>query len=374
VRMDADSGRYGMLETVKAYAREKLEASGELDGAVERHMQFFVRFAQDATPRLIGPDQRNWMLRVDVEYDNIQAAHSVCCSSPSKAMADLAFVRALKAYWITSGRINLGLTFSLEALANTGASSATFERAAGLCVAGMLYHFAGRFDDSLKLLDESVDLARSIGELRVLPTALSYASMAALERGDAAEALRFCDEGAAVALKVHNKHSYASVLNARGQVLRFVHDLSAAREPLERSRRLLMELGDEQGAANPLLNLAMVDIEEGDRVAAQEKLSAAIGVWERLETTALLQTLLDACGVFALSQGRSVLGSKLIAVSDSLYTSNGSRRDPADRLFVGKMLARYSVDLGSTKAGDVSMDWSEMGQLLREAAVAKLHY
>lgn len=340
VRMDAETGRYRMLETVKAYAREKLAASGELEGAVERHLQFFVGFARQANPNLKGPEQLEWMRRVDVEHDNFQTAHSACNQRPARAMDGLAIVRSLKYYWIASGRLAVGLRIAQEALENPGSTAPCFERAAGLRDAGMLCHFMGRNVEAGQLLKESIDLARRIGELRVLPTALQVASIVSLAADDSACALRYCDEAAAVAESLKSGHLLAAVLNTRGQVLRFVRDFDGARAALDESFGLLRSLGDKQGSANVLLNLAMVDIEQGKLSEAEWRLGLAYDYCESLSSPTLTQCLFDACGALLIARGDINSGLELIAGADILARETGNQRDATDQRFVDQAITR----------------------------------
>ena len=338
VRMDAETGRYRMLETVRAYAREKLEASGELEGAAERHLQFFVDFARNAGPQLNGPNQREWMLRIDRDSDNFYVAHLSCLAHAHRAMDDLTIVRSLKLYWIATGRIAQGLAMSLEALANPGAAAKSYERTVCLRDTGMMYHYAGQHRQSLDLLQQSIRNAREIGEVRILPTALHVASIASISVGDSDDALRYCEEAAEMALEVGYKHAHAAALNTRGQVLRYTDALDAARETLERALSLVEALGDEQGATNALLNLAMIDIEQGGLEAAEHRLAIAARQCERLDSPPLLQTLLDTCGALLIRRDRAELGARLIAASDQLSLETGSYRDPVDRRFVERAL------------------------------------
>jgi len=52
--------RYRMLEPVRQYAREKLEEGGEAEEARRRHADFFLALAEEAEPRLQGPEDTMW--------------------------------------------------------------------------------------------------------------------------------------------------------------------------------------------------------------------------------------------------------------------------------------------------------------------------
>ena len=70
----ADEPRYLMLETVREYARERLEASGEADDIRRRHAAWFLALAETAEPELVGPAQERWLDRLEDEHPNLRAA------------------------------------------------------------------------------------------------------------------------------------------------------------------------------------------------------------------------------------------------------------------------------------------------------------
>jgi len=67
-------GRFRMLETIRAYAVEQLQRSGEHDAVARRHAEFFTAFAEDAEPHLRGPTQRTWLNRLQQEDANLRGA------------------------------------------------------------------------------------------------------------------------------------------------------------------------------------------------------------------------------------------------------------------------------------------------------------
>ena len=78
VAKGSDEGvvRYRMLEPVRQYAWEKLEESGEAEEVRRRHATFFLAQAAEAEPRLRGPEDREWLERLESEHDNMRAALS----------------------------------------------------------------------------------------------------------------------------------------------------------------------------------------------------------------------------------------------------------------------------------------------------------
>jgi predicted ATPase/DNA-binding SARP family transcriptional activator len=66
--------RYHLLETVRAYAAERLSEAGEADQAARRHAAWFTGLAEAAEPQLRGRDQLVWFARVSADLDNLRVA------------------------------------------------------------------------------------------------------------------------------------------------------------------------------------------------------------------------------------------------------------------------------------------------------------
>jgi predicted ATPase len=65
-----------MLESVRQYARERLEASGEAGQVRERHAKYYLALAEEAEPKLRGSGQVGWLERLELEHANLRAALS----------------------------------------------------------------------------------------------------------------------------------------------------------------------------------------------------------------------------------------------------------------------------------------------------------
>src|SRR5207253_2107989 len=69
-----EEGRYRLLETIRQYARERLEERGETGRWRSRHRDFFLALAEEAEPKLSGPEQAVWLARLETEYENLRSA------------------------------------------------------------------------------------------------------------------------------------------------------------------------------------------------------------------------------------------------------------------------------------------------------------
>ena len=67
--------RFAFLETIREFALEHLEASGEGEELRRRHAAYYVGLAERAEPRFFGPQVGGWMDRTELELDNFRAAY-----------------------------------------------------------------------------------------------------------------------------------------------------------------------------------------------------------------------------------------------------------------------------------------------------------
>jgi predicted ATPase len=74
VIVDEGEARYQLLETIRQYARMKLHDSDEYDKLSNRHLDYFLRFAEEVEPKLHGHEQPVWLDWLDAEHDNMRAA------------------------------------------------------------------------------------------------------------------------------------------------------------------------------------------------------------------------------------------------------------------------------------------------------------
>src|SRR5206468_11898000 len=78
IRQDDEGGepRFELLETIHEFARERLEESGEAEVVGERHAAYFLQVAEEAAPRLRGPEQASQLRILAPEQENVRAALS----------------------------------------------------------------------------------------------------------------------------------------------------------------------------------------------------------------------------------------------------------------------------------------------------------
>jgi hypothetical protein len=99
--------RYRMLEPIRQYAQEKLEERGEAEEVNRRHASLFLALAEDAESKLQGPEDVEWLERLEVEHDNMRAALSWARERGEDEVA-LRLAGALGWFWESHGHYSEG--------------------------------------------------------------------------------------------------------------------------------------------------------------------------------------------------------------------------------------------------------------------------
>jgi predicted ATPase/DNA-binding XRE family transcriptional regulator len=115
------SGRYGMLETIRAYALEQLQQRQLEQPIRERHAAYFMYFAEQAEHELRGRNEVHWQHRVDAEHANLQAALAWCLERPNAAdeqrLMGWRIVAALWQFWHSRGHFQVWCRWMRDQLA-----------------------------------------------------------------------------------------------------------------------------------------------------------------------------------------------------------------------------------------------------------------
>jgi predicted ATPase len=116
--------RLGMLETIRQYALERLEADDDADGARRRHAEYYAAFAERAGEQLDGPAQLTALDRLEADHDNLRAAMAWALETTAagpvgqgeRALIGLRLVQALIAFWYRHGHSTEGRRWLQQAM------------------------------------------------------------------------------------------------------------------------------------------------------------------------------------------------------------------------------------------------------------------
>ena len=288
--------RYWMLETVREFALERLEESGEADALRHTLAQHVLAFARSAEPELGGGGggQDRWMGIVEDERDNVRSVLEWCYSHEEPAVA-LEITTCLERFWWVRGAAE-GLAWLERGLAQRGVSPEL--RGSALAAAGGAAYFRGDLDRAIELFYEGLELYRTLGDRKGTARMLARVAPPLFITGRLDEGATLVAEAVAINRELGYKFGLAESLHILSGAYRERGELARSRELLEESLALSREIGDINFTGWNLQNLAWVAVLEDEPEQAwslaSEGLTLARGNGDDLAT-------LISIGVLALA-------------------------------------------------------------------------
>jgi predicted ATPase/class 3 adenylate cyclase len=346
VTLDPEGGRYRLLETVRQYAEERLHESGEGDETRTRHLIFYLALAEKARPEFVGPHQGMWLARLDLERENLLAAHAWCDRTETGAEQGLRLVSSVKQYWLNRGLLGLGHRVTVEALARAGAQERSLTRCRALFDAGQLGCYMGRYAEAQGYLEQSLRIAREIGDKRRVAVALQPLGWASLGQGDHGTARGHLEEAVLLARELGDKREHAAALNLLAALHRVEGALDTAERLYDEVLGLAKELGDRESIAIGLLNLAMVSIGRESEDRARQTLLEVITIADEIGSKPVGQSVLEVSAGLASSRTEWERAARFYGAVEARIVETGLQRDPADEAFLGPLIAKARENLG----------------------------
>ena len=342
-----DTQRYRMLETVRLYASERLEEAGRTTAVRRRHVAAFVELATQARTRVVGEEAPHWLARLDADGDNLIAAHEYASADEQGAEAGLHLAFGLRFYWLARGLLAVGARLTERALQHPGAQRRDLLRCRGLCDLGHLWNFLGRFAEARQNFEESLAIAREVGDgtrtaAALLPLGTALESLGELQAARAAK-----EEAVALIQRLGNPRQLAVALNNLAQLHRLTGDFAAARPLLLQVLDIVRSLGDHDTEAAALLNLAMLDMALGEQASGQQHLRQAAALCQGQDAPALWQCLLEVVAALGVARGNVERAALLFGAAHHKATISGLRRDAADQAFLAPFLHAAEQSLGA---------------------------
>jgi non-specific serine/threonine protein kinase len=335
--------RYWMLETIREYAGERLEASGEPEELRRLHARFFVEFADSRYVDLRGRDAALWLGRFENERENFRSVLANLLDGGDSPTAQR-FAGALSRFWMIRGHLKEGRRWLEATLQASSVAEARPRALRGLALIAMEQGDVDRAEDAtedaLKLDRESGDEEGAVQSMALLADILAY-------RGDLDRAAPLWEEAAELARRRGQRMELALALYNLGQVARLNGELGRAETCFEESHGTFRELEDVMGQAGTLQGLVQIESERGDNARALSMLAAATELYARIRYVAGLLDSLELYATLLDRQGESEAAARLWGARHSLGDEIG--REHAHPLEVAahdEAVARVRSSLG----------------------------
>jgi len=331
--------RYHMLETIRQYGQEKLQAAGENHWIRTRHLAYCIQLAELAEPKLLTDEQKTLLAELDAEYGNLRSALDWAMETDAAEALRLAV--ALGQFWEVRGYIGEGRV-ALERTLQQARDAPRQLRARGLRWRAQLAGRRGDYAQAKETIDESLELFRELGHKPGMANALGILGDTCLLQANYAAAQTAYEESLALFQEIGDKRGIASMMTNLGNVANSTGDYATARKYQEGSIAIFRELGDKLGLVIALNNLGVVAEQQGDISAAKRFYEESIATAHELGEKNMVAYALNSLAHVVYLQGDPIDAQRYYRESLMVCQEIGEKRVIAYCLEgFAKVAARY---------------------------------
>jgi non-specific serine/threonine protein kinase len=335
--LDDGEARFRMLETVRQFALEQLQATGEADAIARRHAAYYATLAEMAERALTGPEQAVWLERLEREHDNLRGALGYRLGT-GEAEAALALAATLGRFWERHGYALEGLDWLRRAI-EAAPDAAPALRARALNAAGNLSRSRGDYPTALTCYERTLALRREAGDERGVAMALNNLGVVAKDQGDYARARAYLEESLVLKRRLGEQRGVAVTLNNLGLVAKTQGDLATAEAALAEGLDHFRDLGDAWGQALTLNNMGALAAAAGDYERALALHKTSLASWRAMGEKWGVAESLEGLARAAAALGAPVAAVRLLAAAHRLRQETGFPLPPDERSGVEQLMA-----------------------------------
>jgi non-specific serine/threonine protein kinase len=321
-----------LLETIREFALERLEAGGELEHLRRKHAEYYVNLVERANAEIRSERQVYWFARLRAERENVRAILQWVSGRPEMD-ADLRLVAALSYFWYYDGH-SIEEARRWAELALEKSKNAPPRLAAGVMItAGRLCLDYSTQKQGRAYLKNAHDLYRSIGDEHQAAWSQIYlGSSYSYSREDAVEGLRICAQGLDYFRETRDKLGIAQALNIMGELSRLLGDHASAREYYEECLLIARETGEKLRIAMQYGNLGFVAYHQNQPEELERAARAGVRLFQEMGSDFGVLATLPILAGGAILTGQAARAARLMSASLKLLEDIGARHQLTDRI------------------------------------------
>jgi len=393
--------RFSMMETIRAYAVERLTESGESDALHAGHAQYFGSIIlNEAGPQLYSANAPHWLSWLEREHDNIRTTLEWSQSNPAMVEFAAGLDMSLVWFWYRRGYFSEGRMWTERLLNSSEVKTSQAPHAIALMANALMAIWQGEQDLALALLKESQDIWNDLKNeqhkaLITLGTGIAlinkghdreaqsmlqesqklfkeqnqtffytlsvvHLGNVELGLGNTEQARILHEEAQAEARTLNDNWLLSFALNNLGEVARVQGKYDLARKYYEESDSLLTDTGDDGDKARFVHNLGYSAQYEEEFDLAEKQFSKSLKMFRRLgNRRGMAESMAGLAGLKA-RQGQLEWGAILLTAAESLLKSTGGAWWPADRVEVERNQEMIRTALGDEKLAAAQKKGAEM--------------
>jgi non-specific serine/threonine protein kinase len=328
-----------MLETVREFGLERLEASGDSEEIRRRHAAWCLALADRAetVAGWGGPGEKRWLDRLEAELPNLRAALA-WLELTGDAEAGMALAGALVGLWHFRGHRAEGRAWLESALARGGEAPSP-ARAKALLALGVLERFVTGGRD-VALIAESQAMWRDLGDARRAAVTLVGLGIGLGYLAEHERSVPVLEEAAALLDRLGEPALAAIARLHLGVAALEVGDGARGEAILEEVLSVFRREGHRWAVGGTLQALGQAAEERGDRAGAAARYAESLAVWAELGSRDGLPDTLNGAARLAAADGRPGPAARLLGAAAALGENLENVPRPAERVRTERAAAR----------------------------------
>jgi predicted ATPase/DNA-binding SARP family transcriptional activator len=356
--------RVVMLETIREYALEQLEARGEVELLRQRHAEQYLTLAEQAETELAGPQQTAWLDRLESDHANLCAVLQWAVGRGEIETA-LRVSGSLWEFWAMRGHVSEGRGWFEAILTRVSLLNITLPGKV-LYGAALMAWAQGDYPSAYEINSRYLALSRSLGDQQGIALALHGLGLAAGGARDYRRASEHFEAGLAFARQLGRRRRIAGFLFNLGCVVCEQGNYERAKVLLEESLMLGQATRDTWVIACALHFLALVAREQADFERAGTYYQQSLALFHELGVRQALARSLSGLAGVAGRQGFALRAARLFGAADAFFKASCETNHEQDRFERDLAYTRTQLDEATFATA-----WAAGAALTLEQAIAE---
>jgi predicted ATPase/class 3 adenylate cyclase len=348
--------RFFLLETLREYARERLDESGETDRLRRRHASWFVALAEETAPGLTGPDQASCLERLTDDHDNLRAVLDWAADAGEDELL-LRLTGASFRFWYLRSLLGEARTRLETALATRLRAPALRERV--LFGASLIAHRQGDAAAARTYATERLDVCRELDDPALTASAFIGVGLAATLEGDHRLAKDAFDRARSYAAEAGDTWADAIATLNLSDIALLEGAPERAATLAAKATRTFRELGDHATVTKALATVGTAALELGELERARSTFEEGLRVAVDLDDSESLIWHLEGLAAIAALQGDLEQAASLAGVSEAVRDETGFAPQSSEQLVlkhVRELVDEKAVQAAHARAGSMTRE------------------
>ena len=370
LRRPTGEPRFAMLETIREYAAELLEASGEAESLRRRHCEHLLARVEEASAAWhAGADPAVSLFPILAEEHADLRAALTWAAAAGELELEVRLATAARWWWVVQGHLSEGRRFFDGVFEHTVGGPK--ELRAQALVQGAIFPFRqGDLQLTADLLQESLDLYQELGDEEGIARSTAELGGIAIAQGNLERAAELYEAVVPLFRKQGHLGRMAASLGNLGTIAHMQGEYETAVGYHGEAVELAKASGDIDGAAVNLHNLARSELALGRAGPGLEALRESLAIARQLGYREVIAYGLGGLAEVAMIEGDAERAATMLGASEQLFREIGAVQSPDDAQ-TGERIAAYAVaQLGAERTAELQGEGAalDIDELLEDVA------